>query len=370
MRYSLLIPCILVIAIAHSCNSHSHSNTTGKSTLLTDKWYKHFTGTIAGKRVQADIYLIDSEISGAYCFDEAGTPFSLSNIDDTIKSDDTLYLYEENKTGKKDYNIVSHWKVILQGNKLIGKYLAADGNIADINLIEDYGNGSCRMNVVTFDTGIRVRTSSAFSSYLLTILNNKNADKQNAVFENAIDRLLSYNDTATGNYTNYIRLNCQENFEYLIEIDSLQSPSDDSFSIIHKNIIKPIYNKGNIVTLEYFRLSEPSDAAHASYASYYSCLDMQEKRIWRLTDILNVDTLAISYLLEKSAETDGLTERLDVGPIPITENVYFTNKGLVFSYNPYGIASFADGQVEIFVSFSELSSMLTTAFKTRMNIKS
>ena len=38
----------------------------------------------------------------------------------------------------------------------------------------------------------------------------------------------------------------------------------------------------------------------------------------------------------------------------VTENVYFTEKGIMFVYNPYEIASYAQGIISIFLSYEKI----------------
>lgn len=49
---------------------------------------------------------------------------------------------------------------------------------------------------------------------------------------------------------------------------------------------------------------------------------------------------------------------LFVAHIPITRNVCLTGGGVLFVYPPYDLASFADGEIELFVPFSELQGLL------------
>jgi hypothetical protein len=54
--------------------------------------------------------------------------------------------------------------------------------------------------------------------------------------------------------------------------------------------------------------------------------------------------------------------------VPATGNVYVGSKGLSFVYNPYEIASYADGQITLFLPYNKLFPLLTPAFRQRMKL--
>ncbi|MEM9930986.1 MAG: DUF3298 domain-containing protein, partial [Bacteroidota bacterium] len=65
----------------------------------------------------------------------------------------------------------------------------------------------------------------------------------------------------------------------------------------------------------------------------------------------------LSELLTKKA--DHLKIGYEPEQIPITQNVAFTEEGLLFNYPPYEIASFAEGEIEILLPYGEVSHLLT-----------
>jgi len=88
--------------------------------------------------------------------------------------------------------------------------------------------------------------------------------------------------------------------------------------------------------------------------------------LWEPSDIFTADSATLSALLTKEAEKIyGLT--LSVKSVPYNSNFYFDNAGITFSYDPYEIASFAEGQILVFIPYSELKDMLKPSFIKRMN---
>ena len=64
---------------------------------------------------------------------------------------------------------------------------------------------------------------------------------------------------------------------------------------------------------------------------------------------------------------DSLSSRLLVDTIPFTENFIISETGITFFYNAYEIASYADGDSDYYLSYSQLGDMLKPEFRARMN---
>jgi hypothetical protein len=102
--------------------------------------------------------------------------------------------------------------------------------------------------------------------------------------------------------------------------------------------------------------------AHGNYATAFYTYDLRKRRLMRLSDVLRpgFERDVEAALARAARRRAGLKpgEPLDsyyfVENIPATENFYLTGKGIVFGYPPYEIASYADGQVELFVPFAEV----------------
>ena len=54
--------------------------------------------------------------------------------------------------------------------------------------------------------------------------------------------------------------------------------------------------------------------------------------------------------------------------MPLTANFTISDSGLVFCYNPYEIAGFVYGQIELFLAYKEIGDMLKPEFRKRMNL--
>jgi hypothetical protein len=111
--------------------------------------------------------------------------------------------------------------------------------------------------------------------------------------------------------------------------------------------------------------------AHGNYATTVVSYDPEKMKSIERKDVLKPGhEKALQAALNQSArKRAGLSAGGNLGDayfveeIPFTDNFYLTNKGMVFSYPPYEIASYADGQVELFVPFTALKEWLQQPWK-------
>ncbi|HSU28672.1 MAG TPA: RsiV family protein, partial [Chitinophagaceae bacterium] len=131
------------------------------------------------------------------------------------------------------------------------------------------------------------------------------------------------------------------------------------------------YQSSRLITLAewYYTFA---GGAHGTSATTFSSLDLTTGKKLHLDQILQpagIDKL--NGLLEKYfrisrglKKDEDLTEGgLFENKLEYNANFYVTGKGIAFSYAPYEIASFADGQIDVFIPFTELSKDLQPGFK-------
>lgn len=146
-----------------------------------------------------------------------------------------------------------------------------------------------------------------------------------------------------------------------------------AFSYTNDDALYVRYNADNWVVTESLSASY-TGGAHGNYGSSFANIDIAQKRIWRLPDMI-ADTAALRPLLNDGAIAyfglkpgEGMEQRLLVDEVPPTDNVFIGPKGLSFVYNPYEIASYADGQITLYLSYKKLLPLLTSAFRERMKL--
>src|SRR5690606_30973136 len=120
---------------------------------------------------------------------------------------------------------------------------------------------------------------------------------------------------------------------------------------------------------------EYTGGAHGNYGSRFINFDIEEEKIISLNDIMEIDAVLFQKILEKQFRKDyhighkKLSTVLFNDSLTTTENFYINQKGLSFLYNPYEIASYAQGQMEVFIPYAVLRTYLHKGFKERMNLK-
>lgn len=137
-----------------------------------------------------------------------------------------------------------------------------------------------------------------------------------------------------------------------------------------------IYNHNQLLTLGFW-FYEYSGGAHGNYATTLQTIDLTSGKIWSLNDIFSsTNHPAISIALEKAARrkfqllnNEPLNTVLMEDTIPMSNNVGLTNKGILCYYAPYEIAAYAEGEIKLFIPFTEVSEALTTKCKERFSVR-
>ena len=132
-----------------------------------------------------------------------------------------------------------------------------------------------------------------------------------------------------------------------------------------------VYNKNGIVSITMLS-QEYTGGAHGNDLLTTFCYDLDQNEIITPSVLFSdpKDSRIVEILLGKlMAEFDVNTpEELEYAGIfnyqalDITNNFYFTEDGVTFYYNPYELAAYAVGPIELSVSYSELSPFINGAF--------
>ncbi|MDO7885553.1 DUF3298 and DUF4163 domain-containing protein [Hymenobacter cheonanensis] len=126
-----------------------------------------------------------------------------------------------------------------------------------------------------------------------------------------------------------------------------------------------LYRQTNLLSLAFFHYNF-SGGAHGSYGSTGASYDLRTGQRLRYADIFRPDAaVQLPALLGQAvrplvglAATDPLDKQLFVKQMPVTHNVYLTTGGAVFIYQPYEIASYAQGEVRVFLPLAKIRPLL------------
>jgi Protein of unknown function (DUF3298) len=380
-----LFSLLLFTCILYSC---SNQKPTSIYTCQTSHCYKRYTGKVAGQDVVVNmIYYKDSgsevpAAAGSYYY--SGKSQIITLTPDSLV-DNMIHLTELVETEREiDENSKHpHWAIAIDEKTIKGNWISADGKHTEtIDLHEDYDDA------YSFDVLAR-KDSAAFTgkkaSYMIRteqtmLAPSATVSKDHAAF---ITRTLLHElggDTTRANdFITYMKQDNQHKFvdykndltEMLNANASFEGESYNWYSEMHGICV---YNSKGIVDF-YFSRYYYNGGAHGINGSTYICLDVKEKKVWRLQDILAVDTPKLSAMLEAEARkafalkpTDTLSYTLSVDTIPVTGSIIISDRGITFHYDPYEIACYAMGDVSLYLSYTQLGEMLKPEFKKRMGL--
>jgi hypothetical protein len=126
-----------------------------------------------------------------------------------------------------------------------------------------------------------------------------------------------------------------------------------------------LYQQGNLLSLGFFRYNF-SGGAHGNYGLTPASYDLRTGRRLRYDDIFRpAAAQKLPALLGQAVRpevglqpSEPLDKQLFVNKMPVTHQVYLTATGAVFVYQPYEIASYAQGEIHVFVPLSSLRPLL------------
>jgi hypothetical protein len=126
-----------------------------------------------------------------------------------------------------------------------------------------------------------------------------------------------------------------------------------------------LYQQGNLLSLGFFSYSY-AGGAHGQNGTLAASYDLRTGRRLRYNDIFKPTAAAkLPALLGQAirplmglAPGTPLDKSLSVSEMPVTHNVFLTAGGVVFTYQPYEIASYSQGEVRVFVPLSAVRVLL------------
>ena len=130
-----------------------------------------------------------------------------------------------------------------------------------------------------------------------------------------------------------------------------------------------IFNEKGLLSVGYSTYSY-TGGAHGNHATTLATYDLGQKKALTLTDVfLPKFEKTINKALANTARrqfnmkpNEPLSNNLFGNSIESTPNFCITAKGITFLYNPYEIAAYAMGEIELFIPFAEVKSVVNPRF--------
>ncbi|RYE25493.1 MAG: DUF3298 domain-containing protein [Sphingobacteriales bacterium] len=385
MRSSFLIILIAFCAACGNRNQQANDDTASTTDMAaTDtvnshgNWYKHYTGTIAGQAVAADIHKYNERITGTYYYQSQGKPIPIYFSTDTSKPG--IYLVDETPE-QPDAKSTAKWEVRIVSNTLSGKWKDDMGNdVYDILLKEApsaYPLAAMHYaDTIPYKQGMKEPAATMTNNLLLP---GKDINKENANFISGIvSKFMGCDSLHKGKLDECMKAQSAEYATYYRKTvgeldDTMRNASFNNYFTGTDMYVA--YNENDWIGF-YMMSSEYTGGAHGNYGSSYINADMQSNKVWKLEDVVRVDSVRLQREIEKAARkrasmSDGeeIKSKYFVDRIMPNGNFLLTHKGITFNYTPYEIASYAEGEVLLFVPYASIKDLLTPAFKQRMKMQ-
>jgi hypothetical protein len=382
MRSFLLV---VLIAFCAACNNSQPNDKIASTTEMSTapesenaNWYKHYTGTVAGQAVAADIHKYNDRIMGTYYYESQGKPIPIYFSTDTAKPG--VYLVEETPE-RPDAKSTAKWEVRITGNTLSGKWKDDMGNdVYDIMMKEtpnDYPLVMMSYNdTIPYKQGVKEPAATMVNNLVLP---GKEMKEENAKFITSIvNKYLGCDSLHKGSLQDCMKAQSADYATYYRKTvgeidDTLRGESFNNYYTGTDMYVA--YNENDWIVFDIMS-SEYTGGAHGNYGSSYINADMQNNKVWQLEEVLRVDSVKLQREIEKAArkragmsESEEIKSRYFADRIMPNGNFMLTHKGITFNYTPYEIASYAEGEVLLFVPYSSIKELLTPAFKQRMKMQ-
>ena len=388
MKYLILF-CLCGLLIVSACNNpknNTSSNESADSTqtvnaILPESFYKRLAGTIAGKPVVMNLQKVNGDYDGNYYYDGSWLNLSTDTLigkDSVVLKENSFNFYYFNPNAKQP-QLALKWT----GNGFKGTWESGDKTKKyPIVLTEKYPEGSFEFTAGFFQDSAKAYADKAKSpvaqisfEYLQPKKQDEEANwlnnqlKKISGVKNAVDRPIGFKSIAEAYFKDY-KKDAVEQQKYAKDNES------QAWLNYTNNSQQTITYNGNGYVVIDFLADAYTGGAHGNYSSTMYCLDVKSKKQLVLSDIIKIDTIRLQRILEQNFRKeynvkakDALNTVLFDDYLKPNKNFYFNNSGIAFMYNPYEVASYAQGQIVVFIPFTELKAYLVPAFAARIGIK-
>ena len=175
----------------------------------------------------------------------------------------------------------------------------------------------------------------------------------------------SWSEILEQQFMDYYKEYCEE-MESLRNIGMLDSLADAeaflSANYNYNSSVQVYFNSSSLLTLGFTDYAY-TGGAHGMFGTRVESYDLESQRVLQLEDVLlpgyeeqvskALDrAVRLKYNLKPQQSLDAILFEKEIQP---NENFGVTDKGIFFVYSPYDIAPYAAGEVELYVSFEQIT---------------
>lgn len=374
------VPFLVFVFILAACSSDKQepqvrqgaSDTTlAAADKVQGSFYKRYTGTVAGKNVTVLLALDDTSLSGSYTYEDYGIPIRLwGSLHDSV-----THIFKLLEGGRDN---VAEWVIGFYGDSVIGVWDGGDKTY-DIRLRQ-----ASIVDMVLWHRADSLKAKSGQQEPQAVTSARFYVPSQNsAPFERAIARSLpeksfeSAKSSATS-LEQFWQQSTKQFFQEYREIVTGLSDSDLTQPWLNydRSYESDIYYDRDSILVLAVGYYEYTGGAHGNGGTHFLNYDFKQQKEWKLNEMITVDSAKLIAALDRKAREyfkvpagKPISGPLFVDKMYVPDDYFITSKGIMFNYWPYAIASYAEGEIKLFVPYSEIASLLKPAFKQRMGIK-
>ncbi len=384
-KYSIVICCLYGLLLANVAGAQNRKKWDCDRSAPGENICRHYTGTIGDRKVSLDLkygFCGSSNYGGSYFYytDTRETRYIMIGEPENTKHDATLFA-EDYALGENWVKIrstagekrVPMWEFVIGEGVITGEWHSGDGKInKPIQLKET-------TNSVLFDL---VRTSEVFKN---AGTNNPNAKCENAyvgvvttaAHDNSEKEFInqeicnmvapSYSGTA-GIKAMPAYLNKTNFAKYMGDAVKPENAGKTPDNATFMTFLLPVYRSNGMLVVDHY---DYEYAFNITRRHTYKCIDYDEKKVWKLDDVLLGERNEVKELLRREYElqvtNQELKQALPIANIQPDDNFMILPGGLAFSYHVNDNRNFLD-EVILFIPYSKLKGSLRPAFSSRMKL--
>ena len=386
--YFLLIGlmCLLLVNCKNDKTTSANVPTLTPSVKPTSEgFYKHFKGTVDTFAVTMDLVQIKNQSTdfdllsfrGHYYYDKYQEPIAIYGELDSMSN---IVLHESNLQQK---DIVFEGKLDANGSFSGTWRDTSRKRTLPFALKETYKDGAISMDFNIFRDSLKLWKNSAKSPIaefeMQCLMPSKSVETGMGAFLKDKIFINIKGDTLEKSYANLsienLRIASRDTF-FASYMDIMAQEKPDSTTEIssmlnyaQQSTMSVIFNEKGLLSVGYGNYNY-TGGAHGNHSTGLSTYDLAQKKVLTLNDIfLPKYEKTISKALANAARrqfnmkpNEPLTNNLFDNVIEPTNNFCITPKGIIFLYNPYEIAAYAYGEIELFIPFSEIKSVVNPKF--------
>ncbi|UOG73803.1 DUF3298 and DUF4163 domain-containing protein [Hymenobacter tibetensis] len=396
LRFAVLCMAGLFTACQSNTNSGAAATTVGNEQALAPAtlqnsagtWYRCYRGTVGPDTVTLHLQTWPTGFENRNqptffgCYSGAdGQPHELTPDFDAVSSSDSVLVRDHNPSLLNEEANGPLWRLKLNGNELTGTRAAHPIRLREVQL-----PGSIALVSRYFTDSLAAFPKQPKSPHgrisLHTLLPANNSESERKALMTGMLRglrgdtldsqaapasLEQYWQQQKSAFAKDYRADAADLAQDRpTEPDSSAAPSYDYMLRYEDQTVTHVFwNQDNLLSVGFFTYSY-TGGAHGNYGTRATTFDMRTGKALRYADIFRPDaTVSLSNLLDQAVRrtlrqtaTTKLDEFLFVKKMPVSHNVYLTRSGAIFIYTPYEIASYAQGEIQVFVPLEQLRPLL------------